>query len=221
MNKGNKNIFDETVDTLIKDAKALTERYNKYVSTEADSDNCAFRNKMTIDTLRLLKDTLSLIKEYDWHLEYSEYETDGHKEVAIWEQNHSGEIRNKKKWVVKHHCKEFWLEHFSYYIDINESHLVDKTLSHTMRGSGKSEALAKLRDEYHGIVVYNMGRGLRGIRNRNEELGYVNSFVKYDEYISNIEKYKNRIVFLDEGHGLDCEQIDRIKENNLVIGFEA
>ena len=62
MNKGNKNIFDETVDTLIKDAKALTERYNRYVNVEADPDNCAFRNKMTIDTLRLLKDTLSLIK---------------------------------------------------------------------------------------------------------------------------------------------------------------
>lgn len=100
MNKGNKNIFDETVETLIKDAKALTERYNKYVNAEADPDNCAFRNKMTIDTLRLLKDTLSLIKEYDWHLEYSEYETDGHNEVAVWEQNHSGEIRNYKKWTV-------------------------------------------------------------------------------------------------------------------------
>ena len=62
-----KNIFDETVETLIKDAKALTERYNRYVSVEADPDNCAYRNKMTIDTLRLLKDTLSLIKEYDWH----------------------------------------------------------------------------------------------------------------------------------------------------------
>lgn len=96
MNKGNKNIFDETVDTLIKDAKALTERYNKYVSAEADPDNCAFRNKMTIDTLRLLKDTLSLIKEYDWHLEYSE--NDG--KISIWEQNYSGEIRNKKEWVT-------------------------------------------------------------------------------------------------------------------------
>nr|DAZ07504.1 MAG TPA: hypothetical protein [Caudoviricetes sp.] len=96
-----KNIFDETVETLIKDAKALTERYNRYVSVEADPDNCAYRNKMTIDTLRLLKDTLSLIKEYDWHLEYSEYETDNHKEIAVWEQNHSGEIRNHKKWTVK------------------------------------------------------------------------------------------------------------------------
>lgn len=96
-----KNIFDETVETLIKDAKALTERYNRYVSVEADPDNCAYRNKMTIDTLRLLKDTLSLIKEYDWYLEYSEYETDNHKEIAVWEQNHSGEIRNHKKWTVK------------------------------------------------------------------------------------------------------------------------
>ena len=96
-----KNIFDETVETLIKDAKTLTERYNRYVSAEADPNNCAYRNKMTIDTLRLLKDTLSLIKEYDWHLEYSEYETDNHKEIAVWEQNHSGEIRNHKKWTVK------------------------------------------------------------------------------------------------------------------------
>ncbi len=100
MNKGNKNIFDETVETLIKDAKALTERYNRYVSAEADPDNCTFRNKMTIDTLRLLKDTLSLIKEYDWHLEYENLQTGINEKVSIWEQNNSGEIRNKKEWLI-------------------------------------------------------------------------------------------------------------------------
>nr|DAH72860.1 MAG TPA: hypothetical protein [Bacteriophage sp.] len=36
----------------------------------------------------------------------------------------------------------------------------------------------------------------------------------------NIDEYKNKIVFLDEGHGLRCEEIDIIKENTLVIGFE-
>lgn len=118
MNKGNKNIFDETVDTLIKDAKALTERYNKYVSTEADPDNCVFRNKMTIDTLRLLKDTLSLIKEYDWHLEYSE--NDG--KISIWEQNHFGEIRNKKEWFIKGYYGEFWYRTFLYYICNNDNY---------------------------------------------------------------------------------------------------
>lgn len=92
MNKGNKNIFDETVEALIKDAKALTKKYHDFL-------NCG-KIREAIDTLRLLKDTLSLIKEYDWHLECSEYETDCHKEVAVWEQNHSGEIRNHKKWTV-------------------------------------------------------------------------------------------------------------------------
>lgn len=87
-----KNIFDETVDTLIKDAKILTKKYHDFLN--------GGKAREAIDILRLLKDTLSLIKEYDWHLEYSEYETDGHNEVAVWEQNHSGEIRNKKSWFV-------------------------------------------------------------------------------------------------------------------------
>lgn len=92
MNKGNKNIFDETVETLINDGKILTKKYHDFLN--------GGKTREAIDTLRLLKDTLSLIKEYDWHLEYSEYETDGHDEVAVWEQNHSGEIRNCKKWTV-------------------------------------------------------------------------------------------------------------------------
>lgn len=208
-----KNIFDETVDTLIKDAKILTKKYHDFLN--------GGKTREAIDTLRLLKDTLSLIKEYDWHLEYSEYETDGHNEVAVWEQNHSGEIRNYKRWFIKGYYGEFWYRTFLYYICNNDNYIVEKSLSQTMRGSGKSESLARLCHEYHGIVISNMASGFRAIRDRNEEFGYVNSFVKYDEYISNIEKYKDKIVFLDECHGLDCEEIKKIKENNLVIGFEA
>lgn len=216
MNKGNKNIFAETVDTLINDGKILTKKYHDFLN--------GGRTREAIDTLRLLKDTLSLIKEYDWHLEYSEYETDGHNEVAVWEQNHSGEIRNKRKWFVKEAEENFWYKTFSYYIKNSQSYLVEKGFSQMMRGSGKSTALAKLCHEYRGIVVYNMGSGFRAVQYRSEELGYINSsnqFVKYEDYINNIEEYKNEIVFLDECHGLDCEEIERIKENNLVIGFEA
>lgn len=88
----NKNVFEETVKTLTDDVKSLQQKFHK-LQESGDI-------RASIDCLRLLKDTLSLIKEYDWHLEYSEYKTDGHKEVAIWEQNHSGEIRNHKKWNV-------------------------------------------------------------------------------------------------------------------------
>ena len=91
-NKQNNNIFEQTVKTLTKDAVLLQEKFHKL--QEADNIKCS------IDTLRLLKDTLNLIKEYDWQVKYSEYRTEGHKEVAVWEQNHSGEIRNHKKWIV-------------------------------------------------------------------------------------------------------------------------
>ncbi|MBQ4523340.1 MAG: hypothetical protein IJA10_10375 [Lachnospiraceae bacterium] len=88
----NKNVFNKTVETLTKDAKSLTEKFHKLQET-GDI-------RASIDCLRLLKDTLSLIKEYDWRLMYSEYETDGKKQVSVWEQNHCGDIRNHKIWNV-------------------------------------------------------------------------------------------------------------------------
>ena len=87
-----KNIFDTTVDTLTNDVKVLTEKYHDFLNNG--------KHREAIDTLRLLKDTLSLIKEYDWHLEYEDLQTDMNEKIAIWEQNHSGEIRNKKEWIV-------------------------------------------------------------------------------------------------------------------------
>lgn len=204
-----KNIFDTTVEVLTNDTNALTKKYHDSLNN--------WKIREAIDTLRLLKDTLSLIKEYDWHLEYS----DINGEISVWEQNHSGETRKKRKWFTNGYCGEIWYRTFSYYIQNNKNYLADKTLSRAMRGSGKSESLSKLCNMYNGIVVYNMASGFRGIRNRDDELGYANSFVKYEEFINNIDKYKNRIVFLDECHGLDCDEIDKIKENNLVIGFES
>lgn len=88
-----KNVFEETVNTLVEDANSLTKQYNGWVKQG--------EHKKAIDTLRLLKDTLSLIKEYDWHLEYSENEDDIRKEVSVWEQNHDGDIRNQKTWNVR------------------------------------------------------------------------------------------------------------------------
>lgn len=85
-----KNVFKETVNTLVEDANSLTKQYNGWVKQG--------EHKKAIDTLRLLKDTLSLIKEYDWHLEYSEDGQGFHKKVSVWEQNHDGEIRNQKTW---------------------------------------------------------------------------------------------------------------------------
>lgn len=86
----NKNVFDETVAMLIEDARKLQKKLSNFQENNNFSE--------ALNCMRLLKDTLSLIKEYDWELKYSEYSTDGHKEVSIWEQNHCGEIRNVKRY---------------------------------------------------------------------------------------------------------------------------
>ena len=89
----NKNIFEEVVKTLKEDSFSLQKKFH----TLQEKNDI----KGSIDCLRLLKDTLSLIRDYDWELKYSEYETDGHKEVAVWEQNHCGDIRNYKRWIIE------------------------------------------------------------------------------------------------------------------------
>ena len=89
----NKNVFEEVVKTLKEDSLSLQKRFH---ALQEKNDI-----KGSIDCLRLLKDTLSLIRDYDWELKYSEYETDGYKEVAVWEQNHCGDIRGYKKWIVE------------------------------------------------------------------------------------------------------------------------
>ena len=89
----NKNVFEEVIKTLKEDSLSLQKKFH---TLQEQNDI-----KGSIDCLRLLKDTLSLIRDYDWELKYSEYETDGHKEVAVWEQNHCGDIRNHKRWIVE------------------------------------------------------------------------------------------------------------------------
>lgn len=147
MNKETKNVFEETVDTLIKDAKSLQAKFTR-LQEQGD-----FR--AALDAMRLLKDTLSLIKEYDWELKYSEHQADGHKEVAVWEQNHSGEIRNHKKWIVNKSTDidtNRWYKMFEDYIASGKSCIVDNGYLH--RNTGKSYALARLCNKYNGIVIY-------------------------------------------------------------------
>ena len=204
--------YEETVKTLIVDAKSLQA---KFTALQEKND---FRG--ALDAMRLLKDTLSLIKEYDWELKYSEYQTDGHKEVAVWEQNHSGEIRNHKKWVVSDDCclnQNRWYKMFEDYITSGKSCIVDNGDKH--RNTGKSYALAQLCDKYKGVIVHKKQFRPMGIENADKKLGIVNTFVPYKEREFNLRQYKDKIIFIDEGSGLFDDEIEKIKKNNIVIGF--
>lgn len=93
----NTNFYDEIVKNLKEEAKKLNEKLSKL------RDNHDMNGY--ISTLKSLRETLDLIHKYDWQLYYSEYGVESDNvdsgyaiEIAVWEQNHEGQIRNHKTW---------------------------------------------------------------------------------------------------------------------------
>lgn len=212
MNK-TENIFNETVKTLTEDAMSLQQKFHKL----QEENNI----KGSIDCLRLLKDTLSLIKEYDWHLEYSEYKTDGNKQVAVWEQNHCGDIKNHKIWNIDtstYDDKNRWYFMFEEAISSEQSFL--SANGYLYRNSGKSYALAKLCNEYDGIVVYKRNGSTCGIENVDKKLDIINTFVPYKRGQMEQRQFSGKVVFIDEGSGLSEDEIEGLKKNHIVVGFK-
>lgn len=123
--------YGNIVENLKKEAKHLNGKL-LYCRNKDDMNGY-------IATLKSLKETLELIKKYDWQLMYSEYGVENTEamnnindaldiakysgedpivinyifkkkeelknnpiitEIAVWEQNHEGQIRNRKKWTT-------------------------------------------------------------------------------------------------------------------------
>lgn len=206
----NKNVFEETVKTLIEDAKKLQAKLSK----------CQENNNFTeaLSCMRLLKDTLSLIKEYDWELKYSELETTTGKQLNIWEQNHCGEIRNVKKYNISESKKSdnIWINKFESCISKNESYIC--TYPDECRGSGKSYAIAMLCDKYNGIIVSENTYSIYGITNNCNRFGFDAHVYKYRDAF--MKQLSNKVIFIDERSGLSDEQIKKLKETHLVLGFK-
>lgn len=91
-----KDFYGEIVESLKREATGLKNKLTKC------SENNDFN--MYVQLVKALRETLLLIKQYEWQLMYSEYEsgykTDSTKQVAVWEQNCDGEIRKHKVWTV-------------------------------------------------------------------------------------------------------------------------
>jgi len=207
----NKNVFEETVVTLIEDAKKLQAKFSK----------CQENNNFTeaISCMRLLKDTLSLIKEYDWELKYLELETTTGKQIKIWEQNHCGEIRNLKEYSIpdSEYRENVWIEKFDSYIAKHQSYIC--TYGGECRGSGKSYAITLMCNKYNGVVVCENTNGVYGIKNNCKQFGFNIPFYKYRDVLS-LRQLRDKIIFIDENSGLNGEQLDKLKENHIVIGFK-
>lgn len=201
------NVFEETVKLLIKDAKSLQKKFT------------AFQEKNdlrgALDTMRLLKDTLSLIKEYDWELRVSECKFSDHTIITTWEQNHCGEIRNKNSWTVGNDDKDLWYKLFKYHIQTGKSCIIE---THS-RNTGKSFSLARLCSEYSGLVLYKNKSRILGIENADRKLNITSPVVLYRQGLVSLPQYKDRIIFIDEGSDLLSDEIEEIKLNHIIIGF--
>ena len=133
------NFYDDIVNNLKQEAKHLNDKISIFRSKH-DIQNC-------IVALKALRETLDLIKKYDWNLMYSEYSIENDKikniedsinimlangittnnegkdihdlkndknnlprlvtEIAVWEQNHEGNIRNHKVWRTDIEYKKY------------------------------------------------------------------------------------------------------------------
>lgn len=216
MNNENKNVFEETVETLIKDAKSLQK---KFTTLQEKND---FRG--ALDAMRLLKDTLSLIKEYDWELKYSEYQTDGHNEVAVWEQNHSGEIRNYKKWIVNEQLfsRNTWEALFSPFIKNEQSILFelsyDKDAEKEHRNTGKSTAIENLAIQ-HDIPILTSSYRASDFNKKLSQRQFKNNITRAFSTYNEARGYSD-FFLVDEGFEDESLLKDLIENQGFtLIGF--
>ena len=209
MQDKNINIYEETVKTLKQNALLLQEKFHRLQNSHDI--------KASIDCLRLLKDTLSLIKEYDWHLEYSEYEVDNDKQISIWEQNHCGDIRNHKIWDVtnKKNDKNKWEDILRFFIENKQSMLFELAPEKEYRCTGKTTAIEKLAIEY-GLPIFTNSINAKfynnKIKNNNSR-----AFANWDSF----KGYNTEIILVDADFK-DCSVFDDLIKNKqyVLIGFK-
>jgi len=80
-----------SIETVVDKLKFRLNRFNEYAGSD---ENRAFNE------IKMVKEILNLLEMYDWKLIHSEYHTGEVKQVAVWEQNGEGLIRNHKVWNV-------------------------------------------------------------------------------------------------------------------------
>lgn len=209
-----RNIFEETVFTLKEDALSLQKKFKKL---QGQDD---FRG--AIDAMRLLKDTLSLIKEYDWNMMFSEYKADDVKQIAIWEQNHCGDIRNYKKYNVSDNesmSSNKWEILLEPFIDSKQTMLYNLSLNYDdkNRATGKSTAIEKLAMNYDLPILTSSFRA-KEFNKRLSLSQYKNNKYRACSNLAPLYGIDTDIILIDECD-LSSTQLDDLNRNHILVGF--
>lgn len=86
------SFIEQRISNLKEEAKLLDAKIAK---ARNENNYGTYKN-----LINAYSEILKLIDRYDWQLMHSEYYTEGKKQVAVWEQNGEGSIRNHKVWDV-------------------------------------------------------------------------------------------------------------------------
>ncbi len=90
-------IGEDFIDQVILNLKNEIGLLNNKIANTRNQENFGSYKNL----IQAYSEILRLIERYDWQLKYSEYSTDKGKEVAVWEQNSEGSVRNHKIWNLK------------------------------------------------------------------------------------------------------------------------
>lgn len=231
------NIKEEMVKRLKNDCNVLINKKMPMALTVANDDRGVgtYRN-----LTKALAENIKLIEEYDYKLMYSEYTTgeNKQKQVAVWEQNSNGDIRNHKVWDVngyglkadyvngkasKQESNLDWLIQFERNIDsvvdnfsVNEKVIIPT--SEAFRCVGKTTYLLKKAFENDGIYICRNKimsdiamEKARTIFGHRVDSAYFVEELKED---SPLKFTSNRKLYIDEG--VDLSRIN-LEDNKYVI----
>lgn len=90
-------IGEDFIDKVLLNLKNEVGLLNNKIANTRNQENFGTYKNL----IQAYSEILKLIERYDWQLKYSEYSIDEGKQVAVWEQNGEGNIRNHKVWNIK------------------------------------------------------------------------------------------------------------------------
>jgi hypothetical protein len=111
------------LENLLFDNQTNLEKMITKLKNSLSEQKCNLKRNASdsLNEIKVIREIMNLLDLYDWKLKYSEYNTSEGKQVAIWEQNGDGQIRNHKVWNVE----DSMMNHMHYYSGLSEDMIND------------------------------------------------------------------------------------------------
>lgn len=163
-----------------------------------------------------------IIDKKDWQIKHSEYETNGHKEVAIWEQDSNRNIRNYKNWTVKNKPNDKKIDGNVY----TKEELITKIKNDKITVMSIDWSIMSGKKDNTCITIVNLRRNKEGSYDKaiihteefNDTLREIISKIKHYYKIGNID------YILVDNRGFNIELYNKLKKefnNDIVYGITS